>query len=274
MFSHHELVASNPEMFQSQDNRKTYCILSAVGFPIGLYFLYLAGCFESPTPTIGMFPGGEFVFKSETRDYAASGGLYREFESILKDTKEECFDPYLGEPSRYWDHTIHSFYLDDPALLPYNVLTRYAVGALLHPKQKHLKKKILESNTNGRSETGGFESITIPKGKAAVLKFPNRKGLFSLLLFPYKVVSPLMKFIQSNTKGEDSGYPLIITRCHKDSNMCTHYAPLKDNKKYFLGKVPTKKYITEIGVDQSPFWDTWIKMKELLGVGGSENVEL
>merc|ERR1711957_893429 len=83
------------------------------------------------TPTIGTFPGGEFVFKSETRDYAASGGVYREIEKILKDSGEECIDPDLGEPTRHWDHTLHSFYLDDPGVLSSNVLPRYAVGALL-----------------------------------------------------------------------------------------------------------------------------------------------
>mmetsp|Transcript_43285 Transcript_43285/g.85067 ORF Transcript_43285/g.85067 Transcript_43285/m.85067 type:complete len:274 (-) Transcript_43285:204-1025(-) len=249
---------------------------SAVGFVVGLYFLHLAGILEDTTPTIGTFPGGEFVFKSETRDYAASGGVYREIEKILKDSGEECIDPDLGEPTRHWDHTLHSFYLDDPGVLSSNVLPRYAVGALLRPKQKHLKKKILEGgDTNdGESETGRYETVIVPKCKAAVLEFPHNNGLFSLLLFPHKVLSPLMKFARNNTKGNDVEYPLVITKCHKNKNMCTHYAPLKDNKKYFLGRSSTKKYVEDLGGVESPVMETWRKVKGFVGLNGGGDAEL
>uniref|UniRef100_A0A7S1BMS7 Uncharacterized protein n=1 Tax=Corethron hystrix TaxID=216773 RepID=A0A7S1BMS7_9STRA len=215
-FSYHELSHQDPSM-KSKKNERGLNIILGVWTAVGVFFLYQGGLLENPTPRIGEFPGGEFVFKSDSRDYAASGGACRALEDLLKSTSEECIDPISNEPSKYWDHTIYIFYHDDPKKLPWKMMPRYSVGALLRPKQKHLKEKIVAIDDT-------YESVTVPKGKAAIIQFPHTDGLTSLLLFPYKVLSPLLKFANENRKGEDRDYGAIITTCDKEKSICTHYA--------------------------------------------------
>mmetsp|Transcript_34288 Transcript_34288/g.79255 ORF Transcript_34288/g.79255 Transcript_34288/m.79255 type:complete len:87 (+) Transcript_34288:52-312(+) len=65
-FSYHELSHQDPSM-KSKKNERGLNIILGVWTAVGVFFLYQGGLLENPTPRIGEFPGGEFVFKSDSR---------------------------------------------------------------------------------------------------------------------------------------------------------------------------------------------------------------
>jgi hypothetical protein len=130
------------------------------------------------------FPGGEFVYKLMTKDYAASSGTLRTIKEDLGmednggNIREETVD------------VLYTVLLDDAAVVP-GGLTRFASGVLVTNSDQ--KRRLMDVNV-GIAESGGshskevrYEVGSLPMVAAAVAQHPYTDGAFSAILQTYKV---------------------------------------------------------------------------------------
>eukprot|EP00970_Alexandrium_tamarense_P001347 scaffold139_cov199-Alexandrium_tamarense.AAC.27 len=183
------------------------------------------------------FPGGEFVYKLMTKDYAASSGTLRTIKEDLGmednggNIREETVD------------VLYTVLLDDAAVVP-GGLTRFASGVLVTNSDQ--KRRLMDVNV-GIAESGGshskevrYEVGSLPKVAAAVAQHPYTDGAFSAILQTYKIIPAFQKYAKEHGVSEES--PIIISTCSINQSMCTFYMPLTKRNKFFLGKQTAEEY--------------------------------
>ena len=75
-------------------------------------------------------------------------------------------------------------------------------------------------------------------------------------------------------KGEKGNVPLVISSCSKEQQMCTHYAPLVQGKKFLLGNPDSESFIQSLPVEDMLNWrgmqktldDGKMKVGKFLGI--------
>jgi len=197
----------------------------------------------------GVFPGGEFVYKYDVRDYATSMGLA---ESIGEDLTVFEKDEDL----------LYSVYLDDPMKMG-GTRQRFATGILIDRSGRDKKKQLMDVNKEIRATVNvddedasiqevwkqlEYKSTSLPSLDAAVLQFPFTNGFVSALTLSYKIIPALRKYAIKN--GEKGNIPVVISSCNASQQMCTHYAPLVQGKKFMFGNPPTDKFLEALGPEQ------------------------
>lgn len=55
-------------------------------------------------------------------------------------------------------------------------------------------------------------------------------------------------------QGEKGNEAIIITTCSRSEQMCTHYAPTGDGKRFLLGRPDTASYNAELGPEELLNW--------------------
>ena len=198
MLNYHELTMNEPR--DSPQRRKQFLVIAAIMFGMFLHSSLDAGAFAGLEITGGTFPGGDFVYKAMTKDYAASTGTLRTVASDLghaEDVRSEQSD------------LLYALFWDDPSRVP-GGKARFAGGVLLSKatsgeEGKRMKKALLEEANGaidarakgavGEEDTGThskdvrYEAGSLPKVAAAVAQHPFTAGAWSAILQSYKVSS-------------------------------------------------------------------------------------
>jgi hypothetical protein len=155
---------------------------------------------------VSSFPGGEFVYKTTGRDYAASMSLLHTVAQDLKIKEKE------------YEDIMYNLYLDDPLKVS-GRKQRFASGILLknreeESKDQERKRILLEKNYQKTDltpqeivELPAFElwerlkyhTQELPEVKAAVVQFPFTNGFVSALVHSYKVSFYIMNIFRQYT---------------------------------------------------------------------------
>lgn len=248
MLNYHEMTMNESQ--HSPAKRKQFLLICTVMAGVFLHSVLTSGGFNTVHIESGIFPGGEFVYKHTSRDYAASGSLT---EYVAKD---------VGlKPKQYAD-TMYTLYMDDPAKLG-GRRQRFACGHLSSPGDKLIKRALLEKNAEFVPATKAdiyelaagklwpklpYQAATLPTVAAATVQFPFTGGFVSALVHSYKVIPALRKRVLAKT---GPGNPAVVmTTCSIKEQMCTHYAPLLKSKKFFLGLPDSEAYLASLPKEQ------------------------
>jgi len=172
----------------SPQRRQQFLVICTVMFCAFVHSCTVAGVFSSMDIKEGVFPGGEFVYKYDVRDYATSMGLA---ESIGEDLTVFEKDEDL----------LYSVYLDDPMKMG-GTRQRFATGILIDRSGRDKKKQLMDVNKEIRATVNvddedasiqevwkqlEYKSTSLPSLDAAVLQFPFTNGFVSALTLSYKV---------------------------------------------------------------------------------------
>jgi hypothetical protein len=261
-FNYHELTMNEPR--DSPGRRKQYLLICTIGAGIFANSLINSGIFNAVKISEGVFPGGEFVYKSDFRDYAASASMIRSVaeEGSLK--------------TEQYDDLLYTFYLDDTSMIPPGK-QRFSGGMLLDMQQtKDIKPTLMALNEQkpGYEEDASavdlyqkllpYESVSVPSVDAAVANFPFTNGFVSALMHDFKVFPAMLKYAREH--GEEGNHPVIATTCSIKQGMCTHYVPLVKGSEFLLGKPTTKDYLDSLPkIDGGIDWaDVYKGLKKLL----------
>jgi len=231
----------------SPQRRKQFLVICTIMLVMFLHSSLSAGVFATFTITGGTFPGGEFVYKPMTKDYAASTGTLRTVASDLGYAEDR------DVPSDKAD-LLYSIFLDDPSVLPWGK-TRFAGGVLLSKSMrgeggKQIKKSLLEEankDIDARKNVAAEEEDEIgahsrdirykvgslPEVAAAVAQHPFTAGVWSALLQSYKIFPKLKEYAKNHGEVEKS--PIIISTCCVKQKICTYYMPLSKRDKFYSG---------------------------------------
>lgn len=255
LMNYHEMTMS--EARDSPQRRKQFLVICTVMASFLAHSVITSGGLSSVDIKEGIFPGGQFVYKSAGRDYAASQGLMRHIGKDLE-----------LKPREYPD-LLYSLYLDNPWEVG-GRRQRFASGILVDNRGKDMKKKLLDMNPSILAQQKGkdlselpafelwpateYESTSLPSLDAAVANFPFTNGFVSALILSYKVIPALRKYAEEN--GEAGNVPVVLTTCSEKEQMCTHYAPLLRGNKFLLGKPESKEYVKSFEEEK---WVDWNK---------------
>ena len=233
MLNYHELTMNEPR--DSPQRRKQFLVISAIMTGMAIHAGLNAGVLASLSIETGTFPGGEFVHKSMTKDYAASTGTLRTVADDLGITEEGNTNLVLQEGApRDTADLLYSLFLDDVSLVP-GGKTRFAAGALLSGNNKggngDMKKLLLEvnksindsnsSDDSTHSKDVKYEVGKLPKVEAAVAQHPFTAGAWSAILQSYKIIPKFKKYAQENSQEGSS--LVVIATCSAKQQMCTYY---------------------------------------------------
>ncbi len=56
-------------------------------------------------------------------------------------------------------------------------------------------------------------------------------------------------------QGEKGNVAVVISNCSKDQQMCTHYAPLVQGKKFLMGRPDTEDHLETLGAEHFLDWN-------------------
>jgi hypothetical protein len=203
MFDYHQMAMGQPR--DSPGQRKQYLVAFLLMAVYGTHSALDAGLLSPLDIKRGNFPGGEFAYKSMTKDYAAFGGTLRTVARDLGMTDRDEDEANGGD-------VLYAVLLDDQRLVP-GGRTRFAGGALLSAKTKsderrEMKRRLLV-DANERiarlvPEEGGavmskhvrYEAGNLPRVEAATASHPYTGGAWSAMLQSYKVSDFGGKFIR------------------------------------------------------------------------------
>lgn len=182
-----------------------------------------------------------FFLSSIIRDYASTGGFFRNIRSNLKLEGEEDDDKY--------DEDLYSVYID--VTKPYHDKGRFFTGLLIDDSKADMKQRLLEKNANKSEkklddETDEqFERLDyvigdLPSVRSAVASFPWTDGFVSGILNNYKVFPALHKYAKENLP-EGSKF-VVSTTCSRKKQMCTFYIPMIQQKDFLLGHKDSLEY--------------------------------
>lgn len=192
MLNYHELTVD--ESRDSPARRKQFVVICSVIIFFTVYAILTSGLLLPLDVQVASFPGGEFVYKTTGRDYAASMSLLRTVAEDLK-IKEKDYEDIM-----------YNLYLDDPLKVS-GRKQRFASGILLKDKEEESnnqeRKRILMAKNNQKTDLTPQEIVELPavelwerlryhtqdlpKVKAVVLQFPFTNGFVSALVHSYKV---------------------------------------------------------------------------------------
>mmetsp|Transcript_11537 Transcript_11537/g.25865 ORF Transcript_11537/g.25865 Transcript_11537/m.25865 type:complete len:279 (-) Transcript_11537:144-980(-) len=272
MFNYHELTMNEPR--GSPAKRKQFIVICCVVSFVCGNALINAGGFNTVRIGQGKFTGGEFVYKTMERDYAAFVGLSR---TVGEDA---------GIPEADHENAVYSVFLDvdSSAGIP-GGSERFMTGVL---NGKDVKKELMAFNAdvveqppdayagdyNEGDKFGAhiyYEVGSLPASvNAAVCQFVYTGGFMSPLIYEYKVFPAMIKYAKK-LLPEDS--PIVIaSTCSTKDKMCTHYIPLQKADKFYLGKRPlTKDYASTINVSaRTDFFAAVKATMRVLGFGGKK----
>ena len=204
MLNYHELTMNEPR--DSPQRRKQFLVISAIMVIMALHSALTAGILSPITITHDTFPGGEFIYKSMKKDYAASTGTLRTVATdlgIIEDGSSSNLIIAEDDKDMTTKDTadlLYSILLDDVQLIPGGE-TRFFSGILLNKNSSSandgssIKKRLLDANKNIQNEGGGsthskdikYEVGNLPKVNAAVMTHPFTAGAWSAMLQSYKV---------------------------------------------------------------------------------------
>ena len=167
------------------------------------------------------------------RDYASTGGFWRETREHLLGKKE-------GDDSGY-DDDLYAVYIDMTA--EYNSVGRFFTGILIDESKAPMKQTLLETNMQIKKKDKNeipYEIGDLPSVRAAVAKFPWTDGFVSGLLHNFKVWPALYRYAQKNFPEGQKFF--VSISCNREKQMCTHYIPMIESEKFLLGHSDTKDY--------------------------------
>eukprot|EP00559_Dactyliosolen_fragilissimus_P008398 CAMPEP_0184863866 /NCGR_PEP_ID=MMETSP0580-20130426/12904_1 /TAXON_ID=1118495 /ORGANISM="Dactyliosolen fragilissimus" /LENGTH=279 /DNA_ID=CAMNT_0027362443 /DNA_START=196 /DNA_END=1035 /DNA_ORIENTATION=+ len=269
--------------------RKQFLVICVIGVAVLAYSVSVSGLFD---PLIirddGVFPGGEFIYKSETRDYAASAGLVRHVATDLN----------LEEDQK--GNLIFSLYIDNmEQKVPFGK-ERFFGGILIDDTKSHLKETLLNSNNNNIHDQeqdllqqkleqndpqskansnvqteqntdsqlyeGNYQLGSLPSVNAIHAKFVYTDGFISALIHNYKVFPALVKYAQDKQVQR----PIVITTtCSAVKKMCTYYVPMVKGDQFLLGRPDTDTYISTLSTDSDFDFDLpamFRGLRKLIGI--------
>eukprot|EP00578_Thalassiosira_sp_NH16_P031844 CAMPEP_0181079684 /NCGR_PEP_ID=MMETSP1071-20121207/2161_1 /TAXON_ID=35127 /ORGANISM="Thalassiosira sp., Strain NH16" /LENGTH=309 /DNA_ID=CAMNT_0023161103 /DNA_START=103 /DNA_END=1032 /DNA_ORIENTATION=+ len=253
MLNYHELTMNEPR--DSPQRRKQFLVICSIMVVMTLHAALNAGVLATFDIEEGTFPGGEFVYKFMTKDYAASTGALRTVASDLGISEEGGSSNLIimeeGVPMDTAD-LLYSVLLDNEGVVPGGE-TRFASGLLLAKSNREggkMKKQLLEVNEGmvSKSEEGRgvhskdikYEVGNLPKVTAAVASHPFTSGVWSAVLQSFKIIPKFRKYAEDH--GETGKSPIVITTCSAKQKMCTYYMPLTKRDKFYMGKTKTEEY--------------------------------
>ena len=184
----------------SPAKRKQFLVICTVMAAFFAHTLVTSGILQSidlTTTKEGIFPGGSFVYKYATRDYAAASSLGKRIRDDL------------GFKSEYdGDELIYHVYLDDPQKMG-GRRQRWMTGILveggetdelgqkqintLRSKNPEIEKNpvtqddIEELSAMDLWKRLPYEQTNLPSVDSLVLQFPFTNGFVSALILSYKV---------------------------------------------------------------------------------------
>lgn len=254
LMNYHELTMNEDR--SSSARRLQFILICGVMGAAILYSSLTSGVLTSLDIQPGSFPGGEFVYKTTKRDYAASGSLERNIAEAVGDgLRHNTVDQ------------VFSVFLDHPAKITDGRRLRFASGYLVgNPKSQldgpKTHKRLMELNSKITSPTKTeilelpaeelwrklkFKETKLPKVKAGVINFPFTNGFVSCLVFSMRILPAMHKYAKAQ------GYvpTVVISTCSEKEHMCTHYVPLIDEKNskttpYLLGQPAMDEYIASL----------------------------
>mmetsp|Transcript_12752 Transcript_12752/g.18755 ORF Transcript_12752/g.18755 Transcript_12752/m.18755 type:complete len:287 (+) Transcript_12752:161-1021(+) len=238
LMDYHALTIDEPRTAPAR--KQQYLVICAVMAGAFVYTLLTSGLLDSIQIGTGTFPGGTFMFKNSTRDYAASMGLM-----------DEIGNTYNISRSKYADLLYH-LYLDHPWKVGGDQ-QRFATGIVMKNKKDYPpildKSRILKDKTRLQAfQQQDFDYSVLPSHKASVTQFPHSLGFVSALIVSYKVLPALMKHA-INESGPGAVSPVVLMTCAPNERMCTYYAPhatTKNTKAYqafWLGQEDADTYM-------------------------------
>ena len=221
MMNYHELTME--EAKDSPAKKKQFLVISVIGIFCIATGLVSAGIFAPVIITEGTFPGGEFMYKSKTKDYATSMALFRESSKLFK------VDGLNG----MWGDFLFGVFHDDPANVP-GGSTRYSVGPIFDKATKEKYQKLLLKR---QSKFATWRTSKLPEVPAAISHFPWSNGFFASLI-QQKIVLPKL-FNHAKDKGVE--YPVIVFTCSEQG---------EDFAKIYLLICPLNMFIESFDLKQ------------------------
>lgn len=250
MLNYHDFALQLPR--DSPVRRQQFLVVCTIMAGIFAYTTIMAGILHSIKITDGKFPGGDFVYKSAKRDYAAAPSLERQVGQDLELSPKEHED------------TIYTIFLDHPGQVANGRDQRFASGFLAKNKSdRPLKDKLIAMNPAIQPPSKAelldlpadelwtrlrYKHKHLPAVKAAVLHFPFTDGFVSSLMLSWKVIPALRKYAtdKQRERGIKSPSVTIISTCSVKDQMCTHYAPLEKGDVFLLGQSQMEAYLESL----------------------------
>lgn len=201
MLNYHELTMNEPR--DSPQRRKQFLVIAAIMVLMTIHAGLNAGVFAPlDIAEDTSFPGGEFVYKFMTKDYAASTGTLRTVSSDLN-IVEDGSNQFILEEGEVLDTAdmLYSIFLDDSAVIA-GGQTRFAAGLLLGSKagsngaamkrmlldvNKDIEERVTKEDGGLHSKDVKYEVGSLPKVNAAAASHPFTAGAWSALLQSFKV---------------------------------------------------------------------------------------
>jgi hypothetical protein len=279
--NYHEMTMGEPR--DSPARRKQFLIICTVMASVFLYATITAGAWNTIEISNGNFPGGEFVYKSTKRDYAAAPSLERQIAKDLgltgnkKDTSNDAAD------------LVYTIYLDHPGQIRNGRYQRFASGYLAKtgdPQMEETAQRLLKMNKNIQPPTRKevqdlpasdlwkrlkYKRTTLPKTKAAVVHFPFTNGFVSAMVFSLKVLPALRKHAQEQQKQSALPKVTVVSTCSIADQMCTHYSPLDlDAEAFLLGQPTSEEYEKSVPADTFVDWKAITDLKTFRRIWGKK----
>jgi len=246
--NYHEMTMDEPR--NSPARKKQYLVICTVMAGMFLHSMITAGVLSSLDIQESIFPGGDYIYRLNQRDYAATLGLLEEIAS----------PEVLSLPKKQHADLLYALYLDNPSTMNARSI-RFGTGILIDGTGKAMKEQLLAMNDIIDEKLKGPKGVAIKKADlthmekfrlkkwkvhdlpsvdAAVLQFPHTGGFISALFTAYRIIPALRKYAKE--KGEANNIPVVISTCSSRLQMCTHYAPLVQGKDFLLGQVESEAY--------------------------------
>mmetsp|Transcript_22526 Transcript_22526/g.25642 ORF Transcript_22526/g.25642 Transcript_22526/m.25642 type:complete len:437 (+) Transcript_22526:600-1910(+) len=234
LLDYHAMTMDEPR--NSPARRQQYLVICAIMAGAFGYSLITAGALDPMTITTTDFPGGTFYYKSSTRDYAATHGLWDEMGTALNISRNDYSD------------LVYALYLDNPMEVG-GGQQRFATGLLFDKKKKdkNYQPQIIQEMTstninNDKKESSNLEEYQnqpwekqeLPSTKGVTTtQFPHTGGFVSALLISYRVIPTLLK--------KFTGGVVAMTCDIRQLQMCTFYV-VSDEKAFWLNQPDTTTY--------------------------------
>eukprot|EP00816_Leptocylindrus_hargravesii_P002224 CAMPEP_0196821108 /NCGR_PEP_ID=MMETSP1362-20130617/77844_1 /TAXON_ID=163516 /ORGANISM="Leptocylindrus danicus, Strain CCMP1856" /LENGTH=260 /DNA_ID=CAMNT_0042200183 /DNA_START=88 /DNA_END=870 /DNA_ORIENTATION=- len=221
------------EARDSPQRRKQYLVICTIMAAMFFGACIASGVFQPVYITEGTYPGGEFIYLSEVRDYSAHMALFRKVAGDL-----------YFKPKTEWGDLLFGIYMDEERNVPGGKM-RYSVGTLLD-KDEGLSVKPLLERFDGHA-THAYEKANLPSVRAGMVHFPFTNGFVSCLTHQYKILPAMQKYAKQH--GVEGTIPIMTSTCSIKEKMCTHYIPLEKSEMFLLGKTPPEEYSSDLYSD-------------------------
>lgn len=221
------------EARDSPQRKKQYLVICTVMAATLAGTCISSGIFQPIYINEGSYPGGEFMYKSDIRDYSAHMALFRSIAGDLH-----------FSPKSEWGDLLFGIYMDEEKNVPGGKM-RYSVGALLDDDDALSIKPLLERFDD--HETRAYEKANLPSVRAGMVHFPFTNGFVSCLIHQYKILPAMQKYAKQH--GVEGTIPVMTSTCSVKERMCTHYIPLEKSETFLLGKESPEEYSNELNAD-------------------------